>query len=66
MKFIGSHLRVNWKLIWNWKPKLKGNLVRINKSKGVFDKGYLLNCTTEVFQIAAVKHTVPTTYEMSD
>ena len=43
-----------------------GDLVRINKSKGVFDKGCLLNYTTEVFQIPAVKHTSNITYELSD
>jgi len=41
-------------------------LARINKSKGVFDKSYLPNYTTEVFQIAAVKHATPITYELSD
>ena len=41
-------------------------MVRINKSMGTFDKGYLPNCTTEVFQIAAVKHTTPITYALSD
>ena len=33
-----------------------GDLVRIDKNKDVFDNGYLSNYTTEVFQIAAVKH----------
>jgi hypothetical protein len=41
-------------------------LIRINKSKGVFDKGYLPNYTTELFQTAAEKHTTPITYEQSD
>ncbi|KAK2721808.1 hypothetical protein QYM36_003950 [Artemia franciscana] len=42
------------------------DFVRINNSKGVFDEGYLSSYTTEVFQIAAVKHTTPITYELSD
>lgn len=43
-----------------------GDLVRINKKKSVFDKGYLPNYTTEIFQIATVKQTTPITYELSD
>ncbi|KAK2713986.1 hypothetical protein QYM36_009766 [Artemia franciscana] len=43
-----------------------GYLVRINKSKGAFDKGYLPNYTTKVFQIAQVKHSTAIMYELSD
>ena len=32
-----------------------GDLVRINKKNSPFDKGYLPNNTTEIFQIATVK-----------
>ena len=39
-------------------------LVRIIRSKGVFDKGYLTNYRTKLFQIAAVKNTTPITYEL--
>ena len=42
------------------------DLVRINKNKGVFVKGYLPNYTTELFQIAVVKNTATRTYELSD
>ena len=41
-------------------------MVRINKSKGVFDNSYLPNSTTEVFQMFEVKHTAPITHEVSD
>ena len=41
-------------------------MVRINKINGVFDKDYLPNYTTEVFKIAAVKHTTAITHKLSD
>ena len=43
-----------------------GDLVRINKSNGVFVDSYLSNYTTEVFQIAAVKHTTPIMHKLLD
>ena len=43
-----------------------GGLVRINKINGVFDKDYLPNYTTEVFQIATVKNTTAITHKLSD
>ena len=43
-----------------------GDLVIINKSKGVFYKDYLPNYTTEVFQIVAVKPKTSIAYELSD
>ncbi|XP_065574939.1 uncharacterized protein LOC136036544 [Artemia franciscana] len=43
-----------------------GYLVIINKSKGGFDKGYLPNYTTKMFQIAQVKHSTAIIYELSD
>ena len=50
------------------KPKFKvGDFVRINKTKGTFDKGYLPNWTQELFQIlAVVKTQTPITYKIKD
>jgi hypothetical protein len=43
-----------------------GDLIKIDKIKSVLDKGYLPNYTTEVFQIAVVKHKTPITWELLD
>lgn len=43
-----------------------GDKVRYAKYKGVFDKGYLPNYTTETFVISKVFDTIPTTYEVRD
>lgn len=43
-----------------------GTLVRINKKKGIFDKKYLMNWSTEVFKIRMVQLTVPPTYLLQD
>ena len=44
-----------------------GDFVRINKTKHTFDKGYLPNCTQELFQILAVVITqTPFTYKIKD
>ena len=50
------------------KPKFKvGDIVRINKTKRTFDKGYLPNWTQELFQIlAVVKTQTPITYKRKD
>ena len=48
-------------------PKLKiGDTVRISKYKNIFAKGYVTNCSEEVFVIKKVKNTVPWTYVISD
>ena len=47
-------------------PKFKvGNYVRISKYKNIFVKGYISNCSEEVFFIKKVKDTVPWTYFIS-
>ena len=48
-------------------PKFKvGDQVRISKHKNVFIKGYVSNCSEEVFVIEKVKNTLPWTYVISD
>lgn len=42
------------------------DLVRISKSKSLFDKSYLGNWTEELFRIKRVKNTVPVVYELED
>ena len=43
-----------------------GDKVRISKYKGVFDKGYLPNWTTELFTTSKVMKTNPVTYKIED
>lgn len=43
-----------------------GDKVRISKYKKVFDKAYLGNWTNEIFTVACVKPTIPTTYKVKD
>lgn len=43
-----------------------GDLVRINKTKRTFDKGYLPNWTTELFKVTKVNMTRPTTFSIQD
>lgn len=43
-----------------------GDYVRISKYKSTFAKGYTANWTAEIFQIAKVKTTYPTTYLLQD
>jgi hypothetical protein len=40
--------------------------VGISKYKGTFDKGYLLNWTTELFTVSKVLNTKPVTYKIKD
>ncbi|KAJ8981998.1 hypothetical protein NQ317_013652 [Molorchus minor] len=49
------------------KPKyLVNDVVRISKYKGVFDKGFTANFSTELFRIVKVNITNPTTYLLED
>jgi len=41
-------------------------LVRVNKYKTIFEKGYTPNWTTKVFKIVKVQHTNPVTYLLED
>lgn len=43
-----------------------GDFVRISKYKGIFEKGYTPNWSTEVFKIRKVQNTNPTTYLLQD
>ena len=48
-------------------PKFKIiDYVRISKYKNIFAKGYVPNCSEEVFVIKKVKNTVPWTYVIND
>lgn len=48
-------------------PKFKvGDFVRVSKVKGIFDKKYTSNWTTEVFKIRKVQLTDPRTYLLVD
>lgn len=49
------------------KAKFKiGDIVRISKYKGVFDKGYTPNWSTELFTIIKINDTNPVTYQIQD
>ena len=49
------------------KPKFKvGDLVRIQKYKNIFAKGYMQNWSEEVFVASNIKNTVPWTYLIID
>ena len=55
------------KEINNKDPKFKvGDRVRISKYKNIFAKGYIPNCSEEVFVIKKVKNTVPWIYVIND
>ena len=55
------------KEINNKDPKFKvGDRVIISKYKNIFAKGYMPNCSEEVFVIKKVKNTVPLTYVIND
>jgi hypothetical protein len=48
-------------------PKFKqGDIIRINKEKGKFAKGYLPNYTEELFKISRVKYSDPPHYKLED
>lgn len=49
------------------KPKFRvGHIVRISKYKGVFDKGYTPNFSTELFKVVKINVTNPRTYILED
>ena len=49
------------------KPKFKvGDLVKIQKYKNIFAKGYMQNWSEEVFVASNIKNTVPWTYLIID
>ena len=60
--YIDSSKEIN-----NKDPKFKiGDIVRILKYKNIFAKGYVPNCSEDVFVITKVKNTVLWTYVISD
>ena len=61
-----TYLNVD-KEINNKDPKFKvGDYVRTSKYKNIFAKGYMPNCSEEVFVTKQVKSTVPWTYVIND
>ncbi|KAK9754690.1 hypothetical protein QE152_g1142 [Popillia japonica] len=59
---VYSHIKIS-----NLNHKFKiGDYVRISKIRGVFDKSYTANCSTEIFKIKKVKISNPTTYILED
>lgn len=54
-------------IVSNDKAKFKkGDKVRISKLKGLFEKGYTANWSTEIFEIEDVIHSNPITYKLRD
>ena len=48
-------------------PQFKvGDHVKVSQCKNIFAKGYIPNCSEEVFVIKKVKNTVPWTYSIND
>lgn len=43
-----------------------GDYVRISKYKGIFEKGYTPNWSTEIFKIIKAQNTCPVTYLLED
>ncbi|KAJ8910914.1 hypothetical protein NQ315_014248 [Exocentrus adspersus] len=61
LKSAYSHIKIMGK------PKFKvGDIVRVSKSKHVFEKSYKPNWTTELFKIVKVQITNPITYLLED
>jgi hypothetical protein len=61
LETVFSHIKIAHK------PKFKiGDHVRISKVRGVFDKKYQSNWSTEIFVIDKVQLTNPTTYLLQD
>jgi hypothetical protein len=57
----------NLKEVEPTKPKFKiGDIVRISRAKGIFDKGYKFNWSEELFKITKVLKSTPTTYSIED
>ena len=60
--YINTNKEIN-----NKDPKFKVcDYVRISKYKNIFAKGYMANCSEEVFVIKKVKNTIPWTYVIND
>ena len=48
-------------------PKFSiGDIVRITKTKNLFDKGYTQRWTEEVFKISKIQLTIPVPYKITD
>lgn len=48
------------------KPLKAGDIVRISKAKGIFDKGYKFNWSEELFKINKILTTKPVAYHLED
>ena len=65
-KYLLKHFYNN-EAIARKKPKFKkGDVVRVSKYKHLFEKGYALNWSTELFTIVKVNPAYPTTYKLED
>lgn len=66
-EILNRYKSANCALSSNKKPKFKvGDHVRISKYKGVFEKGYTPNWSTEIFKIIKVQNTRPFSYILED
>lgn len=66
-RLLRTVYKQNRTLDLNKRNKFKVNdYVRISKFKTIFEKGYTPNWSTEIFQIAKVLQTEPTTYHLRD
>jgi len=43
-----------------------GDSVRISRSKGIFEKGYLPNWSEKIYTVDQIKNTIPVTYFLRD
>ena len=68
LKIIYIYIYIDFKKEVNDKdPKFKiGDHVRISKYKNIFVKGYMPNCSEEIFIISKIKNTVSWTYVLID
>lgn len=63
-KLLNTVFKINHKLFKN-KYKV-GEFVRVSKYKGIFEKGYTPNWSTEIFKIIGVNNKFPVTYKLQD
>ena len=61
--YINTYIKeINYK-----DPKFKiGDIIRTSRHKSILGKGYVPNCSEDVFVITKVEKTVPRTYVISD
>lgn len=69
VEILKRYIEVAWKNKKHLQNRIKfqiGDYVRISKYKGVFEKGYTPNWSSEIFKIIKVQDTVPYTYLLED